>query len=298
MLRRWDIVVENLNLFVRIARKFVKKACSKLRKKRGRPPKHNIEDYLTLIIAKEEDKKTLRGAEARLSKNICDARVDHSVIAYWENKPEVEIIVANVIEEIGIKLQRLLGYEFSMLDSTKFSNWHHDEVEFHVTNRILKGVVYPVGTSLITTTVHEPVEEATPLGEGNLYADAWYDDNKSMGVLFNKGYTPIICPNKNRWRGYWRKKARKLYRNIKNRYGYRQRGRGESIFGSLTNEYGDRIKTLTVQATRIRSLVRIVAHQVKLLMRILERLVRILRHAPNVIKKEKPRTKVLYIRCI
>src|SRR3989344_1085329 len=281
MLRRWDIVVENLNLFVRIARKFVKKACSKLRKKRGRPPKHNIEDYLTLIIAKEEDKKTLRGAEARLSKNICDARVDHSVIAYWENKPEVEIIVDNVIEEIGIKLQRLLGYEFSMLDSTKFSNWHHDEVEFHVTNRILKGVVYPVGTSLITTTVHEPVEEATPLGEGNLYADAWYDDNKSMVVLFNKGYTPIICPNKNRWRGYWRKKARKLYRMREHRLGYRQRGRGESLFGSLTNQFGDRLNVRNKTAMRTRIATRIFCYQIKLLIRCDNMIfVLIVRHAP------------------
>ena len=277
---RWDTIIEDINLFVKLVRKSINKVCSNLKKKRGRKPKHPVNDYLTLIIVKEYDKRSLRGAEVRLSRLICNTRVDHSVISYWENKEDVHIIINQIVKDIGSRIQRYIGYEFSMVDSTKFSNWHNNEVEFHIVNRVKEGAVYPVGTSLITSSVSGPVEEATPTGNCNLYGDAWYDDNKTMGVLFNKGYNPIICPNKNRFRGYWRKKARKLYRNIKNRLGYRQRGRGESVFGSVTDSYGDRIKTLTIQSTQTRSLSRIVAYQVKILIRLLERLLRIVRHAP------------------
>lgn len=280
MLSRWNIIIEDLNLFIRLIRKYAKRECCKLKKGRGRPSKHNIEDYIVLIVAKEEEKKSLRSAESRLSKIICNKRVDHSVISYWENKKEIIEIIKQIIKKIGAKLQYLLGYEFSMVDSTKFSNWHKKEVEFHIVNRILKGAVYPVGASLITRSVAEPVEEAAPLGKNNLYGDAWYDDNDTIGVLFNKGYAPVICPNKNRSSGYWRKKGRKLYRNLKNRYGYRQRGRGESPFGSLTNKYGDKLKTLSIKATQTRSLSRIIAYQLKLLMRIIRNLSIILRHAP------------------
>jgi hypothetical protein len=52
----------------------------------------------------------------------------------------------------------------------------------------------------------------------------------------------------------------------------------ESPFGSLTNKYGDRIKTLNVVTTQIRILARVIAYQVKLLMRILKEILRILRH--------------------
>jgi len=89
MLKRWDSITENINLFVvQLVKKLVRKVFPKLETKtRGRPPKHDPEGYLTLLAAKEFDKKSLRGAEVRLSKLVCNERVDHSVIAYWEKKP-------------------------------------------------------------------------------------------------------------------------------------------------------------------------------------------------------------------
>ena len=101
-----------------------------------------------------------------------------------------------------------------------------------------------------------------------LYADAGYDDNKTIGVLFNKGYTPIVCPNKRRWRGYYRKKAGKLYRMREHRLGYRQRWRGESVFGSLTNCYEDRFYAINSEAMKVITASRILCYQIKLLIRI------------------------------
>jgi len=90
-------------------------------------------------------------------------------------------------------------------------------VEFHLFNRIAEETVYPIGMSFLTGSVAAPVDEAIDPGSGKLYADAGYDDNASMGIMFKKGYTPIVSPNSQRWRGYHRKKARKLYRKISNR---------------------------------------------------------------------------------
>ncbi|MEK6872245.1 MAG: hypothetical protein AABX16_05055, partial [Nanoarchaeota archaeon] len=86
----------------------------------------------------------------------------------------------------------------------------------------------------------------------------------------------------NRWKGYWRKKARKLYRMPANRRGYRHRGRGESVFGSLTNEFGDRFHARNEQAMQARIVGRIISYQIKLLIRCEEKIISIwliIRHA-------------------
>jgi hypothetical protein len=61
--------------------------------------------------------------------------------------------------------------------------------------------------------------------------------------------------------------------------GYRQRGRGESVFGSLTNYFGDRFKTINIQVTQTRTAVRVLVYQVKLLMRLTQEFLGIVRHA-------------------
>jgi len=76
-------------------------------------------------------------------------------------------------------------------------------------------------------------------GNGFILADRWYD---VFRTIYRKGYIPLIKPQRTRGRGYWRRKARKVYSREWRRY--RQRGRGESVFGSLTNEFGDRLKTV------------------------------------------------------
>lgn len=84
----------------------------------------------------------------------------------------------------------------------------------------------------------------------------------------------LLCPNSQRWRGFHRKKARKLYNKFENRLGYRQGGRGESVFGSLTNYFGDRFKTINLQVTKTRTAVRVLVYQIKLLMRLIQKFFR------------------------
>ena len=266
MLFRWETAINNINFVLlevkRLAQKLIRK-----KEGRGRNPKHNPTDYAKLIVLKEFDKHSLRKAEVRLSEFVIGERVDHSVIAYWENKPEIMRCLKIIVSRAGQLLDKLCKPEFTFVDATKFSSWNIEEIEVHVANRIAQGTLYPIGTSFITETVNGAVNECLPPGHRIVYADAWYDDNRSLGVMFKKGYVPVVCPNKRRSKGYWRKKARKIYNQLIHRMGYRQRGRGESLFGSLTNEFGDRFKACNKESMQVRILARIISYQIKLIIR-------------------------------
>jgi len=91
-------------------------------------------------------------------------------------------------------------------------------------------------------------------GNGDLLADAWYDDNLAIKTMFQHGYRPIIKPNQSRSGGYWRRKARKLYSHPTGKQKYRQRGRGESPFGSLTVELIEYDRMGFIPSREVRSL--------------------------------------------
>jgi len=279
MLNRWDTITENINLAFSKLRALIKKILPFEKRGRGRKPKHKLENYFAVLVLKEFDEASLRKAEVRLTKSIVGERVDHSVLAYWESKPETHKIISKLISIAGAMLEQLTKKLFAFVDSTKFTSWKIQETEVFVCNKIATGTVYPVGISFQTQTVRDPVNECVPFADGDekLYGDAWFDDNKTIGVLFRKGYTPIVCPNKNRWRGCHRHKARELYHRRENRLGYKQRGRGESLFGSLTNKYGDRLHARNENVMRTRIASRILSYQLRLLLRL--EIFLIVRHA-------------------
>jgi hypothetical protein len=280
MLNRWCNEINSINLCFFQLKRIARKA-KFLKGGRGRKPERSIEKYAFIIVLKEYDKRTLRGAEEHLSRFVFNERVDHSVISYWENNPKMILLLQEFIAVAGALLDRSLTTLFSFVDATKFTNWEIKETFVTICNRIAKETVYPIGISFEKKTVADPVNESVPEGRGLLYADAGYDDNKTIGVLFRKGYTPIVCPNKNRWKGYWRHKSRKLYRMREHRLGYRQRGRGESIFGSLTNCYGDRFYARNEEAMMTLTASRFVCYQIKLLIRANSTYVLFVRHAPR-----------------
>ena len=278
MLHRWCNEVNSINLCIHQLKRICRKA-EFLKGGRGRKPKRDIEKYAFSLVLKEFDKRTLRGAEEHLTRLVFNERVDHSVLSYWENSSKMARLLKIFVAVAGAMLDKALSSLFSFVDATKFTNWKIEETFVTVCNRIAKETVYPVGVSFKKKTVREPVDECVPKGEGLLYADAGYDDNKTIGILFQKGYTPIVCPNKTRYRGYWRRKARNLYKMPEHRLGYKQRGRGESVFGSLTNSYGDRFNAINSEAMMTRIASRILCYQIKLLIRINNSLMLFFRHA-------------------
>jgi len=227
------------------------------------------------------DSLSLRKAEVRLTKFVVGERVDHSVINYWERKPEIVNCLKIIIFRAGYLLDKLLTKEYTFIDSTKFTSWKIEETEVFVCNRIAKETIYPVGASFLKGSVLAPVKEVITQGDGELLADAWFDERKTIEFLFKKGYLPLICPNKRRSRGYYRKLSRILYKQ--RREIYKQRGRGESPFGSLTNEFGDRFKASNRTCMQVRILGRIISYQIKLLIRLDDKIISInvliIRHA-------------------
>jgi hypothetical protein len=280
MKNRWITEVKNLTFALHLVKRLTKKLIRRKRG-RGRPPKHNPTSYAELIVLKEFKRKDLRSAETDLSKFVVGERVDHSVIGYWENKPELVKCLNIIIFRAGYLLDKLLEKEYTFFDATKFSSWKIEEIEVHVCNRIAKETVYPIGASFLKGSVLAPVKEIVPRGSGKFLADAWYDERKTIEYLFKKGYEPLICPHKKRSKGYYRKLSRILYKQ--QRKIYKQRGRGESMFGSLTNEFGDRFKTINEEAMQVRILSRIICYQIKLLIRCDDRIIGIdviiIRHA-------------------
>ena len=281
MLPRWCNEIFDINLALSMMNRIVRE-CGLVKVGRGAKPKRDVSVYALVIALKEYDERTLRGAEAHITRLICKERIDHSVISYWENKIGMQKIISQFINVAGAMLQGYLSSLFTFVDATKFSSWKMNEINIHVCNRIADGTVYPIGISFLTKNIRDPVSEAVPKGNGLAYLDAGYDDNKTIGVMFKKGYTPIVCPNKNRWKVYWRRRARKLYRMRKHKLGYRQRGRGESLFGSLTNQFGDRLNVKNETAMQTRIATRIFCYQIKLLIRTQSvSFVLIVRHAPK-----------------
>jgi hypothetical protein len=262
---RWNSILGNINVVVDSLRRLLPNI--KRETNRGQPPKHPLKDYLILIAVKEYKRSSLRFAETDWSELVCGERVDHSVIAYWErNMPRESIERAVCI--VGSRLEELIGYDFSMIDATPFSNWHHDTQGFHLVNRICRETVYPVSMKPDTLDPIPDTRDTIVPGSGLFMADKWYDVNGVFRVLYNHGYTPLIKPQRTRCSGHWRRKGRKVY-GLQWRK-YRHRGRGESVFGSLTNAYGDRLNTRTRITTYTRSCARVMAYQVKIYIRAID----------------------------
>ncbi len=261
LLPRWNSFSENKKIIVEKLQEIVPDIP---KNKRGQPPKHPIKNYLILIILKEIKRSPLRGAETDWSEYVCGERVDHSVIHYWEQRIPPEII-EETIRKAGNKLEDILGYEFSVIDATSFSDWRKENNSFHLINRVCECTVYPVGIARDTLDPIQNTRNAMVPGQGFFMGDKWYDVNGVFRMVFGNGYTPLISPQRMRGRGYWRRKARKIYDIHWMRY--RQRGRGESVFGSLTVWFGDRLHTRKQRTTYLRICARVLGYQVRILIR-------------------------------
>ena len=201
--------------------------------RRGRPPKHSPRDYLKLIVLKEFLRASLRDVDISISIYFLGYRVPWTVIHYWEKRFDRRLI-EYLVKHIGRILDDEVGYEYSVIDSTKFSLWSRDIIEFHILSRKSRYTLYPVSVGFgsdFKTHLRTLVD-----GKGFLFADRWYDYEEFIREVYRHGYKPVIKPNIWRVEGYWRVKARDEYDDEL----YRRRSVGEGLFGVLSNWFGDR----------------------------------------------------------
>ena len=113
---RWSPITNNIILFIKTIKKLIPEIHRK--KQRGRKPKHSLREYLALIVTKE----------AEYSKLVCKRRVPKSTINYWEHKFDSNLI-ESLVKALGKKIESLIDYCFSILDSTKSTTWKKGLVE-------------------------------------------------------------------------------------------------------------------------------------------------------------------------
>ena len=103
-----------------------------------------------------------------------------------------------------------------------------------------------------------------PEGKGYFYADAAYDSRKVLNIVVDRGYLPIVKPQKNRAKGYGAKIRDEIFDKDK----YRRRGICEGFFGALNNWFGDKIPCSLVETAVTRLLVRVACYALRILLRV------------------------------
>ncbi len=119
-------------------------------------------------------------------------RVPWTVIHYWEKRFDRKLI-EYIVKHIGNILDDKVRYEYSVIDSTKFSLWNMDVIEFHILSRKNRDTLYPVSIGFgsdFKTHLRILVD-----GKGFLFADRWYEYEEFIREVYRHGYKPVIKPN-------------------------------------------------------------------------------------------------------
>jgi hypothetical protein len=93
-----------------------------------------------------------------------------------------------------------------------------------------------------------------PGGGGVMLGDEAFNAKPILNTIASKGYIPIV------------KRAR-IRDRVYDESLYAYRGVGEGVFGALTVEFGDRLKTRREEPTKTRTLLRIIMYCLKILVR-------------------------------
>jgi len=94
-------------------------------------------------------------------------------------------------------------------------------------------------------------------GVGMMLGDGAFDAKPILNTIASRGYIPIVK------RGYGARIRDRAYDGAL----YAYRGVGEGIFGALTVEFGERLKTRRKEPTKTRTLLRIIIYCLKILVR-------------------------------
>ncbi len=240
--------------------------CIKLpTQKRGRPPKLKPETYLLILLSKEYLGHSLRVAEHVDADLISRRRVPKSTLNYWEQKPGIRKAIKTIFSLLSEKLEKLIGYEISVLDSTKLTSWLKELVEMHALLRYKSGVLYLA--SYCFTSSQSLATEKIREGSDFLLADRWYDDKKVLYNVVERGYKPLIRPRGYGARGYGAKLRDDIWRDFRLRRLYKLRGVGEGFFGALALWFGQRLTAKKLEVVKLRLAMRCLLYNLRIWIR-------------------------------
>ncbi|MCC6019076.1 MAG: hypothetical protein LM601_08590 [Candidatus Verstraetearchaeota archaeon] len=214
--------------------------------------------YLKALALKEVCKASLRYAES-LSQIHLGVRIPKSTLHYWEARH------GDVVREVLKVLLRLLStidYDYSVVDSTKFTDWLKGLHELFIDVRVRGGeTLFPVHAQLTSSEVE--FVKGIPEGGGVMLGDGAFDAKPVLNTIASKGYIPMVKRGSRSPRGYGARIRDRAYDEAL----YAYRGVGEGIFGALTVEFGERLKTRRRESTKTRTHLRIIIYCLKILVR-------------------------------
>ncbi|WP_290899721.1 hypothetical protein [Ferroglobus sp.] len=257
MLKRWNTLIYDVELILKFLHVILVslKIDDRFQKRKGRKPKRLPSLYVKAIVLKEIFRCSLRYSES-LARKFLKVRIPKSTLNYWETKH------SNLIKEVLKALNGFLSqieYFYTVIDSTKFSNWNKNLSELFVCVSVGESLV-PVYVDLMSS--EEEFVAGIPEGNGFALADGAFDTKKVLNELVWKGYLPIVKSTKRKPDGLG-SKIRDLFFD---KSVYRYRSVGEGYFGALSVEFGDRLKSRG-KSDKARILARNVIYCIKIALR-------------------------------
>jgi len=155
---------------------------SKFKGRFGRPPRL----YVKALALKEVCKASLRYAEG-LCRMYLGVRIPKSTLHYWEVRH------GDIVEEVLRALFRLLSlmdYDYSVVDSTKLTDWLKGLHELFIDVRVRSGdALSPVHAQLTSSEVE--FVEGIPSGSGIMLGDGAFDAKPVLNAIASREYIPM-----------------------------------------------------------------------------------------------------------
>jgi hypothetical protein len=121
--------------------------------------------------------------------------------------------------------------------------------------------LFPVHAAIMSSEVE--FTEGIPSGSGPAFADGAFDAKPVLNQVASKGYAPMAKPGGVSPGGYEARMRDGLFDESL----YRLRAVGEGIFGALTMEFGDRMRTRRKESSETRILLRLMVYYLKVVAR-------------------------------
>jgi hypothetical protein len=168
----------------------------------GRPPRL----YLKALVLKEVCKASLRYAES-LSQTHLGVRIPKSTLHYWEVKHGD--VVVEVLKTLS-RLLSLMDYDYSVIDSTKFTDWLKNLHELFIDVGVRGGeTLFPVHAQLTSSEVE--FIKGIPEGGGVILGDGAFNAKPVLNTIALRGYIPIVKKGSKSPKGYGARMRDRIY---------------------------------------------------------------------------------------
>jgi hypothetical protein len=120
----------------------------------------------------------------------------------WAIWAEIDgILTAEEVLKALFRLLSLIDYDYSVVDSTKLTDWLKSLHELFINVRVKSGdTLFPVHAQLTSSEVE--FVKGIPEGRGIMLGDGTFDAKPVLNTIASRGYIPIVRRGSMSPRGY------------------------------------------------------------------------------------------------